>query len=112
MISYDNKTFRSCSNSLTGEVDGNTIFHYRQEKNIVTGTYSGGKILSGQLIALVDQQGRLDMRYQHINQDGDLMTGKCISTPVLLPTGKLRIHEVWEWTSGDLSAGESLIEEL
>jgi len=40
------------------------------------------------------------------------MTGICTSTPEILPDGKIRLHEKWRWTSGDLSEGESVIEEV
>ena len=53
-----------------------------------------------------------DMRYQHLNTAGELMTGVCISTPEILPDGGIRLHEKWRWTSGDLSEGSSVIEEI
>ena len=112
MIDYDDRYFRSVSNSPSGEVDGDTIFHYRQQGDIVWGTYSGGAIRFGTLVALVDKKGRLDMRYQHVNQKGELMTGTCRSVPETLPDGRLRLHEKWRWTSGDGSSGESIVEEL
>ncbi|MEQ9442311.1 MAG: n-acetylglutamate synthase [Cyclobacteriaceae bacterium] len=111
-ISYHHKTFRSLSNSGSGEVDGETRFHYRQEGKIVTATYSGGAIQYGQLIARMNDEGILDMRYQHVNRDGQLMTGQCISTPEVLANGKLRLHEQWTWTSGDGSSGISIVEEV
>jgi len=40
------------------------------------------------------------------------MTGKCTSTPELMENGKLRLHEVWQWTSGDLSECTSILEEI
>jgi hypothetical protein len=40
------------------------------------------------------------------------MTGICFSTPEILENGKIRLHESWEWTSGDQSKGTSIIEEL
>jgi hypothetical protein len=52
------------------------------------------------------------MRYQHLNSGGELMTGKCRSTPDILPDGRLRLRELWQWTSGDFSRGESVIEEV
>jgi hypothetical protein len=39
------------------------------------------------------------------------MTGICISKPEILENGKIRLHEFWEWTSGDKSKGTSIIEE-
>ncbi|MGD1894256.1 MAG: n-acetylglutamate synthase [Cyclobacteriaceae bacterium] len=112
MINYHNKVFRSLSNSESGEVNEETRFYYQQSGRIVTATYEGGAILQGQLIAAVDETGTLDMRYQHVNNKGELMTGKCVSTPEVLDNGKLRLHDRWQWTSGDHSSGTSVVEEV
>lgn len=110
-ISYDGRVFKPVSNSATGEVGDETLFHYHQKEDLVWAEYSGGQIRFGTLIANVLDDGSLDMRYQHVNTNGELMTGICVSTPELLPDGRLRLHEKWHWTSGDLSSGESLLEE-
>ncbi len=111
-INYNNRIFKSVSNSESGEVSSETVFYYFHNLDLVTATYSGGKIVFGQLIAKVLEDDSLEMRYQHINTSGELMTGKCVSTPEILADGKLRLNEKWQWTSGDLSAGESIIEEI
>lgn len=41
-----------------------------------------------------------------------LLTGVCTSTPEILESGKMRIHEEWVWTSGDRSRGRSILEEV
>ena len=112
MINYNNKEFRSIQNSATGEVSDETVFRYRQEGNIVTAEYEGGEIIFGTLIATVDNHGVLDMRYQHLNQASELMTGKCVSTPELLGDGRIRLHEKWQWTCGNEAKGESVAEEV
>lgn len=111
MINYHNKTFVPIQNTENGESSSQTVFHYKQEGNILTSTYSGGEILKGQLIGLVDERGNIEMRYQQVNQKGELRTGKCSSKPEILANGKIRLHEKWEWTSGDRSKGESTLEE-
>ena len=111
-IDYEGRTFRSVSNSDTGEVGADTYFHYHQKDDLVWAEYSGGELRFGTLIAMVAPDGSLDMRYQHVNKKGELMTGVCRSNPEILPDGRLRLHEKWQWTSGDLSAGESIIEEI
>jgi hypothetical protein len=40
------------------------------------------------------------------------MTGRCHSIPEQLSDGRIRLHEQWQWTSGDLSSGESIVEEI
>ncbi|GGZ15246.1 hypothetical protein GCM10007049_04140 [Echinicola pacifica] len=111
-MNYNNRVFRAISNSDNGEVSSDTEFHYAQEGRVLAGTYFGGSIKKGQLIGWVDDGGRIDMRYQHINNDGKIMSGKCKSVPEILPSGKIRLYEKWRWTSGDKSTGESIIEEV
>lgn len=111
-INYDGKIFRTTQNTSNGEVNKETIFRYYQQNNIVWSEYSGGGVLVGHLIATVDEYGNLDMRYHHINENHEIMTGKCKSKPELLPNGKLRMHEEWEWTCKDFSKGNSIIEEI
>lgn len=111
-MNYHNKKFRPVSNTENGETSEETLFHYRQEGNILTCSYSGGQIVSGQLIALVDEDGNIDMRYHQVNQKGELMTGICHSKPEILADGRIRLHESWQWTSGDQSKGNSILEEV
>lgn len=109
---YNDKTFRSVANTDNGEVSNETLFHYHQQDKIVWAEYAGGGIVKGFLIAVVQPDNSLDMRYEHVNTQGELMTGRCFSTPELLPDGRIRLHEQWQWTSGDQSSGESVIEEV
>ena len=110
-INYHNKKFRPTSNTENGETSNQTIFHYQQEGNILTATYKGGAIVKGHLIGLVDEAGTIVMRYHLVNAAGKLMTGYCKSKPEVLSNGKIRLHESWQWTSGDESKGTSIIEE-
>ena len=111
-ISYNNRKFRSIANSDTGEVSIETVFHYHEEGAVVWAECAGGEIVRGTLIGKVLPDNSLDMRYQHINRKGELMTGVCRSTPELLPDGRIRLHEKWQWTCGDRASGESIIEEM
>ena len=111
-IDYHNRRFRPVDTTDNGEVGGGTLFHYRQSGDVVWATYDGGGVLLGTLVATADVQGRLDMRYCHVNTAGQLMTGECRTEPELLPDGRLRLHERWRWTCGDQSEGESVVEEV
>ncbi len=110
MINYDGRVFRPVSN-VNGEVGAETVFVYRQQGRIGTATYSGGSVQLGQLIGLVADDGSIDLRYHQVNTAGELRTGVCRTTPEALPDGRLRLHEEWYWTSGDGSAGTSVLEE-
>ena len=111
-MNYNNKKFRPVQNSANGETSAETIFEYIQEGNILTSTYCGGQIVKGHLIGLVAKDGTITMRYHQVNTKGELMTGKCTSQPELMENGKIRLHENWQWTSGDQSKGQSILEEV
>lgn len=111
-MQYGGRLFRPVKSSDTSQTSAETIFKYEQTGELVTATYSGGDIRFGQLIGRVDTAGILHMRYQHMDRKGWLMTGTCETTPELLPSGKLRLHEVWQWTCGDKAKGTSVLEEI
>lgn len=111
-MNYNNKRFRAIQNSDNGETSEDTIFHYKQNGNILTSTYRGGEIIEGHLIGIVDDKGVINLSYHQINQQGKIMTGTCTSTPEVGENGKIRLIEDWQWTSGDKSKGQSIIEEL
>ncbi|REJ75394.1 MAG: n-acetylglutamate synthase [Acidobacteria bacterium] len=111
-VDYNRKVFRSVSNSPSGEVSGDTEFRYFQDGIVVWSEYEGGDIVKGFLIGVVAEDGSLNARYQHVNSSGLLMTGICDTKPELLHDGRLRLHETWQWTSGDRSSGVSVLEEV
>lgn len=111
-VDYDGRRFRAVATTGNGQVGGATLFRYRQNGKLVTADYDGGEIVAGHLIATVDAQGGLDMRYHHLSRDGALMTGECRSRLEILPDGRYRLHETWRWTSGDGSEGTSIVEEV
>lgn len=111
-INYNDRKFRTISNSDNGEVDVEMTFQYQQTGNVLTCTYSGKHIVQGHLIGLVDESCNIRMSYHQINEEGILMTGICDSTPEILENGKIRLYEKWQWTSGDQSKGQSILEEI
>ncbi|MCG1036169.1 n-acetylglutamate synthase [Polaribacter sargassicola] len=111
-MNYNNKKFKPIQNSENGETTSETIFEYKQTENIITSNYSGGQIICGHLIGLVDDDGNIEMRYHQVNTKNKLMTGICFSKPEITANGKIRLHETWQWTSGDKTKGKSILEEI
>lgn len=111
-INYNNRKFRSLYNSDNGEVSTDMIFHYHQKEDVLTCTYQGTNIKSGHLIGLVDDNGCIQMSYHQLSSNYELMTGICTSTPEEITNGKIRLHESWQWTSGNQSKGTSILEEI
>lgn len=111
-MNYDGRIFRPLSNTPNGEVNGETRFHYRQSNGVLEASYSGGGIKCGQMVGRVFDDGRLEFLYQHLSDDLELRSGRCQSRPEQLPDGRLRLHESWQWSNGDLSSGTSVVEEV
>lgn len=111
-MNYHNKKFKPVNNTDNAETSEDTVFLYQQNGRILTSEYSGGQIVKGHLIGLVDEEGNIDMRYHQVNSNGELMTGVCRSRPEVLENGRIRLLEEWQWTSGDKSRGESILEEI
>jgi hypothetical protein len=112
MINLNKKTFKALSNSENGEVSDDTTFHYSQEDNIISAEYNGGEIIKGNLIGKQLEDGRFDFVYHHINRDGELKIGKCISSATVLESGKIKLSEEWKWLSDDFSSGTSELIEV
>lgn len=110
LINLNEKKFKALSNSNNGEVGSGTIFHYRQDNDIVWATYQGGNIKFGTLSGSINN-GQLQFNYQHQNMSGEFMTGKCDSI-IQMVHHKIQLHETWQWTSGDFSKGNSILEEI
>ena len=72
-INYEGRIFKSVSNTETGEVSNETTFYYHQKNDLVWAEYSGGAIVFGTLIAKVTEDGVLEMRYQHLNSNNELI---------------------------------------
>lgn len=111
-INYHGRKFVGVSNTSNGQVNGDTLFIYSQYGHILTGAYSGGSIKSGHIIGLVNEDNSLHFVYHHLDTDGQLKSGYCYSVPEVLPDGRIRLHEKWEWTYGGEGKGESVVEEM
>ena len=107
MIDLDGRVFRSVENTPNGEVGSETTFHYHQNDRMVWAEYSGGEITTGHLLAVICDDGTLDMRYHHINRNGEVLAGTCRSTIVALPDGRCALEESWQWLTGRRSGGRS-----
>jgi hypothetical protein len=112
IIDYSNRIFRCAQNTAEGDVGNDTVFHYRQEGDVVWATYAGGPVAFGTLIGRKLVDGRLDARYQHVTIAGTVKAGRCWSTPEALPGGRIRLHEEWTWTEGGTGSGSSQVEEI
>lgn len=111
-INYDGRKFIPTSNSATGEVSGDTIFHYHQDGKVFWAEYAGGAVCKGFMVGMVQPDGGLVLSYQHLNTDDTIRSGRCVSVPELLHDGRLRLHEKWQWNDSSKEEGHSIVEEI
>ena len=113
-VVYQDRWFAGIVNYNEGDFTGDTLFHYRQEGDVVWGTYQGGGVRLGTLVARVEPDGHLDMRWQHVNVHGEFRHGTSSSEPLVLSDGRLRLADSWSMptTDGGLVAGISEVEEI
>ena len=108
-INYNNKKFKIAGS----DNEDVTIFKYFQSGNLVWGEYTGGSVKKGSLIAKVDDNGILNMHYQHLNSNMEFKLGKCISNPKVLEDGRIEIHEIYESVGvNPVSKGEITLIEI
>ncbi len=113
-FNYHDRVFRGIVNYEDGDLSGDIRFCYTQEGSVVKGKIEGGRVQSGDVLAEVLADGRLDMIWQYRNTDGEIICGTCVSTPEILADGRYRLHEEWTITKGPDSGleGISVIEEI
>ncbi len=103
--SYDGRLFGPAE-----PVPGSVIGHYRQRDELVWAEFAGDRVRTGRLVGVRDAAGVIDAGYCQIMADGEVVAGRCRSTPTVLPDGRLRLTEHWRRADG--SSGVSQIEEL
>ncbi|GAB5417910.1 MAG: hypothetical protein Crog4KO_23420 [Crocinitomicaceae bacterium] len=111
-MNYHNKKFKVVETSGNGEINDDFIFHYKQEGDVLSSSYSGGDIVEGMIVGSVDDEGVITFTYRQTNSKGLERSGICVSTPEILEDGRIRLNETWRWRDGDQSGGTTILEEV
>ncbi|GAA1267438.1 hypothetical protein GCM10009665_65350 [Kitasatospora nipponensis] len=109
MIDYDGRRFRPVS--ADHEESGRSAL-YRQRGDLLWGEFSGGDARRGTLTGICAPDGTLTFAYCMVLGDGEVVSGRCHSTPTRLPDGRIRLHETWERFGAHAASGISLLEEI
>ncbi|SEI01309.1 hypothetical protein SAMN05192559_107106 [Halobacillus karajensis] len=112
MLNYNNRQFVSIENTKSGEVSSETYFDYYQEGNVFYGDYSGGEIIKGKIVGIVNPDDTLEFRYNHVNTSNEIRGGTCNSVPRLNAEGKIELHENWQWLDKSQTKGRSIVREV
>mgnify|MGYP001794826882 CR=1 FL=1 len=105
-MNLNDKKFQTAANA-EGVSSSETLFHYYQQGQTITGTYSGGKIKEGFLLGKQISEAKIEMLYQCLTTDGQLLAGESKGTLSENEDGLLEIRYTWNWLNGDRSGGQS-----
>ena len=108
MIDLHEKTFRVVRNDGPGaEVNGETVFLYRQQGDVVEAEYRGGKVRAGRLVGVLEGDV-LRQAYVQVNDRGELRSGRS-TIAVQVIDGRIRLVDEWRWDHG--GSGSCILEE-
>lgn len=111
-INYDDRRFRSSAAETAGANGDTPVGHYHQDGSIVWGEFSGGAVLRGSMAGRCTPDGCLEFAYCQLLDDDSVVGGRCVSRPILLPDGRIRLTEHWQRYGEHPDAGVSCIEEV
>ena len=101
---------RVITTATHGVVGVDTIFHFRQQGEIVTAHYVGGRITAG-FLAGKWESARLAFRYVQVADGASVDSGQSVAQVTRSPEGRLRLEECFQWESRD-GSGTNIFEEI
>ncbi len=96
-----------------GRSTAETVFEYFvEEDGTITGSYSGGRILTGQLVGRIGEADRITLLFQCVTTSYELLSGTSEGRVSLDGSGVLRLHFEWAWLFGEEGGGTSRYVEI
>lgn len=108
MLKYNiNSTTFVTTGNKEGLSNSNTTFHYFQKGNLITGNYSGGDIIQGQIVGKVIGENKIQLLFQCLTKENELLSGQSIGKIDLNKNDLLTLCFDWSWLNGNQSGGIS-----
>jgi hypothetical protein len=85
---------------------------YRQNGNLLHGSFDGADIRCGCLCGLVLEDGTLEFSYSMVDHADQVISGQCTSTPMIADGGRIRLREEWRRFAPVASSGVSFLREI
>lgn len=95
------------ANNTQGLSGTGTVFHYQVEGDAISSTYQGGRILNGQQVGRVTGADTIELLFQCLTTEGELLAGWSRGTVGVDEAGRTTLAFVWGWLSGATGGGES-----
>ena len=107
----NNRRF-TVANNTHGLSGAGTVFHYHVEGDAISSTYQGGRIRLGTQVGRVTGVDTIELRYQCLTLEGELLAGWSRGTVGVDQAGRTMLSFVWGWLSGATGGGESSYVEI
>jgi hypothetical protein len=107
----NNRRF-TVANNTQGLSGAGTVFHYLVDGDAISGTYQGGRIRLGTQVGRVTGVDTIELLFQCLTLDGELLSGWSRGTVGVDPAGLTTLSFEWGWSSGATGGGESRYVEL
>ena len=105
-MNINDKKFVTTENN-SGLSSDQTVFHYFQSGDEITGNYKGGAIQEGFIIGKKTGEHKMELLYQCLTTEGELKAGESRGIISKNTDGLLELNFDWNWLNGDLSGGKS-----
>jgi hypothetical protein len=119
-VDYDGRVFRSTggpgdpskcgSPGQSGSGQGDVVGRYHQRGELVWGEFDGGRVLEGRLVGRCRPDGSVEFAYCQVLDGGEIVAGRCVSTPHRRAGGRIALEERYRRMDG--TSGVSWIEEV
>ncbi len=109
-ISYGGRWFRPAGDQPGPDGTWTSVGQYHQAGDLVWADFSGSAVRAGRLVGTCRPDGVIDAAYCMVTANGTTIAGGCVSTPEMLPDGRIVLVEHWQRLDGD--TGVSRIEEI
>lgn len=99
--------FRAVTNSKNGSLNAETIMRFASDDPVIVGSYSGGTIIAGHVLAKRLDESEIEMLYQGATTAGQVQAGKARAQFRPNVDGRMSMYLEWQWLTGDRSSGQS-----
>lgn len=94
-----------------GVVNQDTLFHFKQQGELVTGEYEGGRIIKG-FLAGISRRNSLTFTFCQVHTDRQFRSGQSACEIIFSHQGRIRIIERFSWDSPENDSGINVFEEI
>lgn len=99
--------FKAVANSKNGSLNTETVMRFTSDEGVIVGSYSGGAIVIGHVLAKRLTDSEIEMLYQGATTTGQVQAGKAHAQFRPNTEGRMSMYLEWQWLTGDGSSGQS-----